>query len=61
MKPLKSPAVQLVTTWLEMLTVNLLSGTYILETNVCVGFMLLVAMSRPDFILKWQVVHLRRE
>lgn len=61
MKPLKSPAVQLITKQLEMLMVGLVSGTYILEKNLCVGFMLLVAMSQPDFILKWHAVHLRRE
>lgn len=61
MKPLKLPAVQLATMWLAMLLLDLLSGTYILEINLCVRFMLLVAMSRPDFILKWQVVNLRRE
>lgn len=46
MKPLKLPAVQLVTMRLEMLMGDLLSGTYILETNLCVWFMLLVAMSQ---------------
>ena len=61
MKPLKSPAVQLVTMRLEIVMVDVLSGTHILETNLCVGFMLLVAMSQPDFILKRQVVRLRRE
>lgn len=61
MKPLKSPAVRLVTMWLEMLVVDLLSRTHILETNLCVGFLLFVAMSQPDFILEQQVEHLRRK
>lgn len=46
MEPLKLPAVQLVTMRLEMLMGDLLSGTYVLETHLCVGFMLLVAMSQ---------------
>lgn len=39
----------------------LLDQTYILETDLCVGFVLAVVinMSERNFILKWQEVHLR--
>lgn len=57
----KSPGVRLVTTWLEMLVAALLSGTHILETNLCVGFLFFLVMSQPDFFLEWQVAHLRRK
>jgi len=61
MKPLKSPAVQSVAMQLEMLMVDLFNQTYLLETNLCGGFILVVVMSQANLVLKQQVVGLRRE